>query len=180
MKGENPFRIRAYRNAARSLLNTEKNLKSLLQENKLTELEGIGKDLAAKISTLLMRGRLPFYERLKKSIPKTVLALCEIQGLGAKKAKILYEKLHIRSIAALKKACREGKVAKLKGFGKKTEQNLLEAIGAKETYAKRHLWWDAWKVAAPLIEKIRKLPGVQRAEIAGSLRRCLETVGDLD
>src|SRR3989344_7027301 len=109
MKGENPFRIRAYRNAARSLLNTEKDLKKLIQEGKLTDLEGIGEDLAEKIETLATKGRLPFYEKLKKSVPKTVLKLREIHGLGAKKIKVLYDQLKIESVEDLKKACKEGK-----------------------------------------------------------------------
>ena len=180
MKDENPFRIRAYRNAARSLLNTEKDLKKLIKEDALTELEGIGQDLAEKIETLAIKERLPFYDKLKKSVPKAVLRLREVHGLGAKKIKILYTKLKLETAEDLKKACQEGKVAKLKGFGVKTEQNILEALEAKATYAKRHLWWDAWAIAVPILEKIKKLKGVKRAEITGSLRRNLETIGDLD
>lgn len=180
MKDENPFRIRAYRNAARSLLNTEKDLKQLIRDDKLTDLEGIGTDLADKIETLATKGRLPFYEKLKKATPKGVLKLREVHGLGAKKIKILHEKLKIDSIESLKKACKEGKIAKLKGFGKRTEKNILEALGAKETYSKRHLWWDAANTAAPILDHLKKIKGVKKAEIAGSLRRNLETIGDLD
>ena len=180
MKEECPFRIRAYRNAARSLLNTEKDLKALILEKKLTDLEGIGGDLAEKIETLALKGRLPFYEKLKKSIPKGALKLSEIHGLGAKKIKVLYEKLKIDSIASLKKACQEGKVAKLKGFGEKTEQNILDSLGARAAYSKRRFWIEAMEIAAPILEKLKTVKGVEKAEIAGSIRRRLETIGDVD
>lgn len=180
MKGENPFRVRAYRNGARALLNTDRDLKELIREEKLTELQGIGEDLADKIATLALKGHLPFYDKLKKTTPKAVLELKEIHGLGAKKIKVLYEKLGIRSIAGLKKACLQGKLAKLTGFGKKTEQNILDALGHREKYQERHLWWDAMKMATPILEDLRKLKGVKEVEIGGSIRRKLETVGDLD
>jgi len=180
MKDENPFRVRAYRNAARALLNTETPLTELIREKKLTDLEGIGEDLSEKITTLVKTGRLPFYSKLKKSIPKGVLSLREVRGLGAKKIKILYEKLKIDSIVKLKKACEAGKLAKLKGFGKKTEQKLLDALGAQATYAKRMLWWTAAELADPILQSLRKIKGVRQAEIAGSVRRGLETIGDLD
>ncbi len=180
LQGANPFRIRAYRNAARSLLNTDRNLKDLIQEKKLTDLEGIGKDLAEKITLLATKKRLPFYEKLKKSTPQGILKLIQIPGLGPKKVKTLYQKLRIQSIKDLKKACLAGKIAKLKGFGKKTEQNILDAIGHGEVYQKRHLFWDAMHTAGPILESLRQLKQVKEAEIAGSLRRKLETIGDLD
>ena len=180
IKDENPFRVRAYRNAARTLLNSEESLKMLIQEEKLTDLEGIGEDLAEKITILASKQKLPFYEKLKKSIPRGMLTLLEIQGLGPKKAKILFQKLGIQSIQALKKACLNQKIRKIKGFGKKTEENILDAIGHKETYQKRRLWWDAMQAALPILSSIKKLKGVKQVEIAGSLRRKLETVGDLD
>jgi DNA polymerase (family 10) len=180
MKGENPFRVRAYRNAARSLLNTEKDLKKMIREGSLTDLEGIGGDLAEKIEALATKGRLPFYEKLKRSMPKGLLQLREVPGLGAKKIKVLHEKLKIDSLASLEKACKEGKIAKLPGFGKKTEANILAALGAKEAYAKRRLWTQAMELAEPILAALKKAKGVKRAEIAGSLRRKLETIGDLD
>lgn len=180
LKNENPFRIRAYRKGARSLLSTDQDLNILINQNKLTELDGIGEDLADKIKILATKGRLPFYEKLKKTIPKGILAMNEIHGLGAKKIKALYEKLKIDSITSLKNACEEGKIAKLKGFGKKTEENILKALKAKETYAKRLLWIDAMELAEPILNGLKKLKSVKKAEIAGSLRRKLETIGDLD
>jgi DNA polymerase (family X) len=105
--------------------------------------------------------------------------MLEIPSLGAKKIKALHSKLGIDSIAALTKACEEGRVAELDGFGEKTQQKLLAGIKNREAYSKRHLWWDAFAVAAPILDGLRGLPQVRRAEHAGSLRRKMETVGDL-
>lgn len=180
MKNDNPFRIRAYRNAARSLLNTSNDLKEMIRNETLTELEGIGDDLAEKIKTLATKGKLPFYENLKKSIPAPLMKLRQVEGLGPKKVQTLYKKLKISSIEELKKAAQKGKIAKLKGFGTKTEQNILQALEHHESYQKRTLWWIANLAAQQVLEKLRKFKGVLRAEIAGSLRRKLETIGDLD
>lgn len=180
LKGANPFRVRAYRNAARSLLNSDKNLKDLIAEGLLTELAGIGDDLAEKITILATKKKLPFYEKLKKSTPKGILKLIQIHGLGPKKVKAIYQKLKVETIEELKKACKAGRIARLKGFGAKTEKNILDAIGQGEIYEKRHLWWRAWEEAEPILETLRRMKDVKRAEIAGSLRRGLETIGDLD
>ncbi|MBM3184024.1 MAG: DNA polymerase/3'-5' exonuclease PolX [Chlamydiae bacterium] len=176
----NPFRVRAYRNAARSLRNTERSLSDLIAKNALVELEGIGKDLAEKITTLAKKKKLPFYEELKKSIPKVILELIQIQGLGPKKANILYQKLKIHSVEDLKKACVRGRVSKLKGFGEKTAQNILDAISNREMYHKRVLWWEATQAAEPILKGLENLKAVKDVSIAGSLRRKLETIGDLD
>lgn len=180
LKGANPFRVRAYRNAARSLLNSDKSLKDLIAEGALTDLAGIGDDLAEKITTLAKRKRLPFYEKLKKSIPKGVLKLIQVHGLGPKRVKAIYQKLKIQTIEELKKACEAGRIASLKGFGAKTEKNILDAISHIEVYQKRHLWWSAWNEAELILEALRRVKGVKKAEITGSLRRKLETIGDLD
>jgi DNA polymerase (family 10) len=180
LKGENPFRIRAYRNAARAVLSLDEDLKTVALEKRLTALEGIGDDLADKITTLVKTGRLPFYEKLKKSIPSGLVEMMRVHGLGSKKIKTLYEKLKIKSIDQLKEACKKGKLSKLPGFGKKTEKNILESLEHQETYQKRHLWWEAMAMASPILEELRQLKEVDRAEIAGSLRRKLETIGDLD
>lgn len=180
LKGENPFRIRAYRNGARAILNMDEDLYTVVREERLTDLEGIGDDLAEKITTLVLKGRLPFYEKLKKSIPSGLLELMSVQGLGSKKIKQLYDKLRIRTLPQLKKAAENGKIAKLRGFGPKTEQNILDALSHSETYGERHLWWEAMRIAEPLLEDLKACKGVERAEIAGSLRRKLETIGDID
>lgn len=180
LKGDNPFKSRAYRNAARSILNIPQDLTKMVKDGTLTELEGIGDDLAEKITLLVTTGHLPYYEKLKKSIPQGLLEMMHVHGLGAKRIKTLYEKLGIKSISALKEACVNGAISQVAGFGTKSVQNILEAIAHLETYRQRHLWWDAMAVAAPILEALRKVKGVERAEIAGSLRRKLETIGDLD
>ena len=106
--------------------------------------------------------------------------MLEIPGLGARKIRVLHEQLGISSIAGLAQACGEGRVAVLAGFGEKTQKKLLAGIRNREAYARRHLWWDAFSVAEPILQGLRALPQVRRAEHAGSLRRRLETVGDLD
>ncbi len=180
LKGENPFRVRAYRKAARALLNMDQDLRTAVKKGTLTELEGIGEDLAEKIALLAMKGKLPLYQKLKKSTPSGLIDMMNVHGLGAKKVKILYDKLHIQSIAALKKACLSGSIAQLRGFGVKTEKNILDALAHQEKYQERHLWWNAMEIAVPILEQLRKLKGVKKAEIVGSLRRKLETIGDLD
>lgn len=180
LKGENPFRVRAYRNGARALLNIDEPLSEVIKKDKLTEVEGIGEHLAEKISQLYKTGKLSYYDQLKKSIPPGLIELVQVQGLGPKKVKALYQKLKIRSLDDLKKAAEGGKIAKLKGFGAKTEQNILRSLEHKETYQKRTLWWVAWEKALPILEGLKKIRGVKEAEICGSLRRKLETIGDLD
>lgn len=180
LKGENPFRIRAYRNGARALLNIDEDLGDAIEKETLTKYEGIGDHLAQKITKLYKTGRLPEYEKLKKATPPGLLKLIQVQGLGPKKVKTLYQKLKIRSPSDLKKAAAEGKIGKLKGFGAKTEQNILDALEHRESYQKRTLWWDAWQIAEALLTKLQKLKGVKEASICGSLRRKLETIGDLD
>ena len=105
LKAANPFRIRAYRNGARAILSLDEDLETVVEEGRLTELEGIGDDLAEKITTLVTKRRLPFYEKLKKSIPKGMLEMMQVHGLGGKKIKVIYAKLKIKSISAMKEAC---------------------------------------------------------------------------
>ena len=180
LKGENPFKVRAYRNAARALLSIEGDLGDLIREKKLTDTEGIGDHIAKRITILATKGRLPLYEKLKRSVPKGLLDLVRVQGLGPKKVQILYHKLHIQSISALKKAAEKGRIAKIKGFGARTEKNIIDALSRQEKFAERHLWWDAMETATPILSALRKLPGVKEADIAGSVRRARETIGDLD
>lgn len=179
LKGENPFRIRAYRNGARALLNLDADLRQLIKENRLTEIEGIGEHLAQKIGELYTNGRLAEHEKLKKSIPSPLLRLLEVPGLGPNKVRTLYQKLRIRTLSDLKKAALAGKIAKLQGFGKKSEAKILEALEGSETEA-RHLWFKAMQEAEPILKTLRAVKGVKRAEIGGSLRRKCETVGDID
>ncbi|HND62042.1 MAG TPA: DNA polymerase/3'-5' exonuclease PolX [Opitutaceae bacterium] len=181
LKGENPFKIRAYQTGARALETIEEGeLARLIRENQLETVKGIGEALAQKITELHTTGKLGFHEKLKASIEPGLVEMLQIPGLGPKKIRALHEKLGVASLADLTKACHDGKVADLDGFGEKTQEKILAGIRNREAYGRRHLWWDAHEVAAPIVAGLRQLPQVVRAEAAGSLRRGLETVGDLD
>ncbi|NDC01222.1 MAG: histidinol-phosphatase, partial [Verrucomicrobia bacterium] len=180
LQGENPFKCRAYHAAARTLETAPADLGELVRSGRLGELPGIGEALREKITTLVITGQLPYLEKLRASIPPGLLALLDIPGLGPKKLKVLREKLKIESREALEKACRDGRLAALEGFGEKTASNLLEAIARRAAYGKLHRLGDALPVARDLLAQLRKCRAVQKAEIGGSLRRGKEVVKDLD
>ncbi len=181
LKGENPFKVRAYQAGARVVESLEEaELRRLIAAEELESVKGIGGALAQKITELATTGRLAFFEDLKASIAPGLVEMLQIPGLGPKKIKALHEKLGIGDIAGLAQACAEGRVAALDGFGEKTQEKILAGIKNREAYGRRHLWWDAWEVSESILGSLRALPQVRRAEAAGSLRRGLETVGDLD
>ena len=181
LKGENPFKVRAYQAGARALEAVEDaELAKLIAGEQLQSVKGIGEALAQKITELHTTGRLVFFDKLKASIEPGLAEMLQIPGLGPKKIRALHDKLGIASLAALTKACHDGRVAELEGFGEKTQEKILAGIRNREAYGRRHLWWDAWEIAEPIVTGLRKLPQVRRAESAGSLRRGAETVGDLD
>lgn len=181
LKGENPFKVRAYQAGARAIESIEETeLATLIREERLQTVKGIGEALAKKIAELHGTGRLNFYEELKASIAPGLVEMLHIPGLGPKKILALQEKLGITSVVALAAACAAGKVAELAGFGAKTQEKILAGIKNREAYGRRHLWWDAAQTAEPILTGLRALPEVTRAEAAGSLRRGLETIGDLD
>ncbi len=180
LKGENPFKTRAYQTGARVLEALEEDIGALIADGRLESLKGIGEALAQKITELHTTGGLKFFDNLKSSIEPGLVEMLQIPSLGAKKIKVLNAKLGISSIAQLQKACEEGRVAELDGFGEKSQEKLLAGIRNRIAYAKRHLNADAREVAEPILAGLRALPQVERAEHAGSLRRGLETVGDLD
>ncbi len=181
LRGENPFKVRAYQTGARALESLEEaDLARLIAAGELGTIKGFGEALVQKITELHTTGRLEFFEKLQASIEPGLAEMLQIPGLGPKKIRALHEKLGIASIAALSEACAAGKVAELDGFGEKTQEKIVAGIKNREAYGRRHLWWDAWEVAEPIVAGLRKLPQVARAEAAGSLRRGLETVGDLD
>ena len=180
IKGENPFKIRAYSAGARTLQTMEEDLGEVIEAGRLGDIPGIGKALTEKIETLYTTGELEFYDKLVASVPSGLMDLLDIPGLGGKKIKVLHEKLDVDSIESLTVACQEGKVAELKGFGKKTEEKILSGIKNREAYAARHLWWDARSVVEKILPGLEGLPEVERVEAAGSFRRGMETVGDLD
>jgi DNA polymerase (family 10) len=181
LKGENPFKVRAYHSGARVLEGIEDaELATLIRERRLESVKGLGEALAQKISELHTTGRLTFYEQLKASIAPGLVEMLQIPSLGAKKVRALHERLGIDSIAGLAAACADGRVAALDGFGEKSQEKILAGIKNREAYGRRHLWWEAWELAGPILAGLRALPQVVRAEAAGSLRRGLETIGDLD
>jgi len=181
LKGENPFKTRAYQSGARALEAIEdEELATLIREERLKSVKGIGDALAQKIGELHATGKLEFFEKLKASIEPGLIEMLEVPGLGPKKIRALNERLAIVSLAQLAAACADGRVAALDGFGEKSQLKILEGIRNREAYGKRHLWWDAHAIAVPIVAGLRALPQVTRAEAAGSLRRGLETVGDLD
>ena len=180
LKGENPFKTRAYANAARALEALTESLDKLIAENRLGEIKGIGEALQKKITELVTTDKLAYYEELKASIPAGLVEMLGIPGVGPKKVKALNDKLGIETIEQLEAACQAGQVAKLEGFGEKTQAKILEGIQFKRTYAARHLLSDALARAEPLLESLRGHPDVIRCSTAGSLRRWRETIGDVD
>lgn len=180
LKGENPFKIRAYSGGARALDTMEAELGEVIAAGELGAVKGIGSALVDKIATLYETGELEFYTELRASVAPGLIEMLDIPGLGGKKVKKLHDALGLESIDALKAACESGEVAALKGFGPKSAEKILTGIENRAAYAQRHLWWAAAEVAEPILEGLRTLPQVERAEAAGSLRRLKETVGDLD
>lgn len=181
LKGENPFKVRAYVTGARVIeAMGEEEIAERIAAETLGEVKGLGEALVQKITELHRTGKLEFHEKLKASLPPGLVELLEIPGVGPKKIRALHDQLGVDSIAKLAAACREGKVAELAGFGEKTQTKILEGIANREAYGRRHLWWHAWTAAEPILAGLRALPQVEQAEHAGSLRRRMETVGDLD
>ncbi|HWF19609.1 MAG TPA: DNA polymerase/3'-5' exonuclease PolX, partial [Verrucomicrobiae bacterium] len=180
LKGENPFKTRAYTNAARALEALREPLTDLITQERLGEIKGIGDALQKKITELVTTGKLPYYDDLKASMPPGLLEMLQIPGVGPKKVKVLYEKLGIKSVEELEAACKSGKVAELDGFGEKTAAKICEGINFRRNYASRHLLVEALTVSEPILESLRQHPDVIRCSTAGSLRRFKEIVGDID
>ena len=180
LKGENPFKTRAYSNAARALENLAEPLDKVIAENRLAEVKGIGEGIQKKITELVTTGKLPYYEELKASVPSGLVAMLQIPGLGPKKVKAMNDELGIETIEQLEAACKSGQIAQLEGFGEKTQSKILEGIQFRRTYASRHLLSDALEVAEPILDSLRGHPDVIRCSTAGSVRRFKEVIGDID
>jgi DNA polymerase (family 10) len=180
--GANPFRVRAYREAARVIESTAEPIRALsAEEGRLEKLSGIGKDLAQKIRDVVATGTTELYEQMCAKMPAEVAELTELQGLGPKRVKILYEKLGVRGRDDLLRAVEAGKLRELAGFGEATEKNLAKALARVQPTSERRLLLSrAWSVAMELAEHVRNVRGVEQVELAGSFRRRKETVGDLD
>jgi DNA polymerase (family 10) len=180
LTGENEFRTRAYHNAARTLSALDADLGQLVASGQLAEVRGIGDTLREKIETLVRTGRLPFLDDLRKKVPPGMTEMLRVPGLGTKKAKALHDALGIDSLDKLKAACERGEVAGLKGFGEKTQGKILAGVQFLGTVGNRVLFADAEPLGLALLERIKAMPGVVRAELCGSLRRRRETAKDID
>ncbi len=178
--GGDSFRIRAYFNAARAIEDLSGDLNQLVESGELLKSRGIGKSMFAKIKSLLETGSFEEREELRSKVPPGVLEMLKVSGLGPKKAKIIHEKLGVKSLEELEQAARNGWLAELPGFGEKTQTNILAGIARYRKYSQRFLFTQAWDEASAILKVVRAVPGVTHSFIGGSLRRCRETIGDLD
>ena len=181
IKGANPFRIRAYRKAAQTIESLPHSVNSMLEEEAdLSELPGIGKDLATKIQEIVETGHLTLLDQVSSQLPGQLAELAKIPGLGPKRVKMLYEKLGIKDLKGLVRATRSGNIRKLQGFGKKTEENILAEMDRHSSSEKRIKLNTAEEFAEPILEYLKHGKGVKDAIVAGSYRRRKDTIGDLD
>jgi len=180
IKGENPFKIRAYQKAVRVIGGLSEEIRAIHERDGLREIDGIGVAIAKKIGELVETGKLEYYEREKASIPEGLLSMLKVPDLGPKKVRALHEKLGIDTLQKLEEAARAGKLRQLAGFGEKTEQNILHGIELLKRGRERILLGTATEVAETIVEELSKLKEVSVAVAAGSLRRQKETIGDID
>ena len=181
IQGANPFRIRAYRNAVRTIEGLTRPVRVMVEAGEdLTELPGVGKDLAGHIGELVRTGRIARLEEVATEIPRSLVELMRLDGVGPKKAKRLFDTLGVRTVDDLERESKAGRVAELEGFGKKSAEKILRSIEHHRSRVGRFLRDDVEQLIAPLIEHVRSAPGVERVEVAGSFRRKKETVGDVD
>ena len=176
----NPFEVRAYQNAARSVSALDGDIEQLVREGKLKGVPGLGSTILKRVEELVDTGHMALYDELVATTPPIKLEMMRIQGVGPKKINAIYNQLHVNSIAELEQACKEDKVAKLPGFGKKTQDKILQGIAFLSQYADRFLYPVAEEEAARIEAVLRELPEIVRLQAAGSLRRRRETVGDID
>ena len=180
IKGEIFFKTRAYRMAAQKIETLNEDIETVVKENRLREIPGVGEALAKKIKELVETGRLEYFEKLKKEIPPELLKMLDISGLGPKKIAAVYNKLGIKTIEELRKAAEEGKLRNLEGFGEITEKNILRGIRLMDKTSGRVLLNVAYHHGNKYIEYLKKHKKIKRLSLAGSLRRMKETIGDID
>ena len=181
LQNANPFRIRAYRNAIRTIeIQAAPLHRWLAQGRALTDLPGIGKEMAGHIRELIETGTLGFRDELLAAMPRSVLELMRLPGLGPRKAKKLWDELGIGSVDELEAAAQSGRIAAVAGFGAKTQERILAGIAEYRLHASRMMLAEAERYVEPLLAWLREIPGVLRLEVAGSYRRRCETVGDID
>jgi len=181
LKGENTFKSRAYYNAARTVeMLGEDELEKLVHEDKLKDVKGIGSAINEKLVELVSTGRLSYYEELKESVPEGLLEILKVPGLGPRKVRSLYDMLEITTLAELEYACRENRLVKLKGFGKKTQDNILEGIEFIRRYQDQFFYSEARRIAEALLDRLKEFSDLDQASLAGSIRRSKEIVKDID
>lgn len=180
LSGANPFKSRAFQNGARVIQAYEGDLGTGLESGELKKLKGVGKGLLTEIEALLTTGKSPGLEELREMVPRGLVEILKIPGLGPKRARLVHEKLGVASIGELEYACNENRLVSLDGFGEKTQQKILKGIDAVRRFSGRHLLSDAWSAADRLLAHVGAVEGVERIELAGSIRRRKETIKDVD
>ena len=180
LKGENPFKVKAYSNAARTIEILEEDLGGMVREGRLKEMKGIGEALSQHIAELVTTGRLQLYEDLKDSIPTGHLEMLKIPGLGPKKIKTLYDKLDVKTVGELEYACLENRLLDLQGFGQKSQEKILQGIQQVKKYQGQYLYGEVIKPAQEILKKILSHSKVIRGNLAGSLRRKMEVVKNIN
>src|SRR5256885_983899 len=180
IRGENFFKIRAYREAVRQLDNLTTEVEDMIKEGRLKDVPGIGEAIEKKIVEYVTTGQLEFLTRLEAEVPPALLEITRVPGLGPRTAKDIYDALGILSLDALEDAARTHRLLSVRGIKAKTEENILKGIAMLKRTEGRIYFPEAWILADSLLTALRALKGVARAEIAGSARRACETVGDLD
>ncbi len=178
----NPFRVRAYRNAARTIHDLPQSAAEIVGDpnRSLTEIEGIGKDLAEKIATLVQTGALPMLEELLAEVPESVLSIMRVPGLGPKRAAMLFHELKVSDIDQLREACQQHRVQELKGFGAKIEAAILQGLDIADEAGRRILWAEADQHVQSILSQMKSCRAIEKIAVAGSYRRGKDTVGDLD
>lgn len=180
LNGENPFKTRAYANAARQIETWPEPVETLVNAGRLGEIHGLGPALIQKVTELVHTGELAYYERLKASVPEGLREMLSISGLGAKKVRAIYERLGIATVGELEYACRENRLVKLEGFGARTQERVRKGIELLKRYRGHHLIDRALGDARRIVEALKRCPAIGRAAVAGDARRRMEVVHDLD
>ena len=181
IQGANPFRIRAYRNAVRTVEGLTRPMRAMVDADEdLTALPAIGKDLAEHIVELIQTGRMTRLETLASEFPRSLVELMRLDGVGPKKARKLFDALEVRTVDDLEAALVAGRVQELEGFGKKSAEKILRAIEDHRKHVGRFLLDDVEQLLAPVLEHVLAAEGVGRVQVAGSFRRRKETIGDVD
>ncbi len=180
LKGENPFKVKAYSHAARTIGTLEEDLEVLIQEGRLREIKGIGEALAQQITELVTTGRLVLHEGLRNSLPPGYLEMIKIPGLGPKKIKVLLDRLDVKTMGELEYACLENRLVDLQWFGKKSQEKILQGIQQVKRYQGRYLYGGVIAAANEILKKVLSHPKVIRGHLAGSLRRKMEVVRNIN